>query len=146
MVERRTADNSDNHYDKNGALCKNEVVIARIIHNLRYNIHNQTDKKWRLTLTGRLPFFIFLEKAIDTYIDTCYNKIVKGEYKMKSHSSREVIQALISDGWYEVSCAGSHHQFKHPTKQGRVTVKHPHKDIPIKTLASISKQSGIQFK
>lgn len=64
---------------------------------------------------------------------------------MKSYSSREVIQILKSDGWYEVNCVGDHHQFKHPTKKGRVTVTHPVKDIPIKTLNSIAKQAGIKF-
>lgn len=64
---------------------------------------------------------------------------------MKSYSSREVIQMLLADGWYEVNCVGDHHQFKHPKKKGRVTVTHPRKDIPIKTLQSISKQSGLTF-
>lgn len=64
---------------------------------------------------------------------------------MKSYSSREVLQILAADGWYEVACVGSHHQFKHPTKKGRVTVKHPDKDIPPKTLKCIQKQSGIEF-
>lgn len=65
---------------------------------------------------------------------------------MKSYSSREVLKMLLSDGWYEVHCVGDHHQFKHPTKSGRVTLTHPVKNIPIKTLKSISKQSGIIFK
>ena len=65
---------------------------------------------------------------------------------MKSYSSREVIRMLLEDGWYEVNVVGSHHQFKHPTKKGRVTVKHPVKDIPRKTLDSIARQSGLQFK
>ena len=64
---------------------------------------------------------------------------------MKSLSSREVIKLLEADGWYEVNVVGSHHQFKHPTKKGRVTVKHPDKDIPIKTLKSIEKQAGLTF-
>lgn len=64
---------------------------------------------------------------------------------MKSYSSREVIKMLLEDGWYEVNVVGSHHQFKHPTKSGRTTVKHPDKDIPIKTLKSIEKQSGLKF-
>lgn len=64
---------------------------------------------------------------------------------MKSLSSREVIKILETDGWYEVNVVGSHHQFKHPTKKGRVTVKHPDKDIPIKTLKSIEKQAGLTF-
>lgn len=64
---------------------------------------------------------------------------------MKSYSSREVIQMLKADGWYEVSCVGDHHQFKHPTKKGKVTVAHPLKDIPIRTLKCIEQQSGLKF-
>ncbi len=65
---------------------------------------------------------------------------------MKGYSSREVISILKADGWYEVNCEGSHHQFKHPTKKGRVTVKHPDKDMDIETIKSIEKQSGLKFK
>lgn len=65
---------------------------------------------------------------------------------MKSYSSREVVQALLADGWFEVNVVGSHHQFKHPAKKGRVTVKHPDKDIPRKTLDSIERQSGLRFR
>lgn len=65
---------------------------------------------------------------------------------MKSYSSREVISLLKSDGWYEVACDGDHHQFKHPVKKGKVTVTHPKKDIPRKTLDNISRQSGVIFR
>ena len=65
---------------------------------------------------------------------------------MRIYSSREVIQALKADGWDVVNIVGSHHQFKHPTKPGRVTVKHPDKDIPRKTLGSIERQSGLRFR
>ncbi len=64
---------------------------------------------------------------------------------MKRYSSREIIKILKQDGWYEVNCVGDHHQFKHATKPGRVTVTHPVKDIPIKTLQSIVKQAGIKL-
>ena len=64
---------------------------------------------------------------------------------MKSYSSREIIKMLKADGWHEVNVVGSHHQFKHPVKKGRVTVKHPDKDIPPKTLKSIEQQSGLTF-
>lgn len=53
---------------------------------------------------------------------------------------------MKDDGWYEVAIVGSHHQYKHPDKPGRVTVKHPDKDIPPKTLKSIEKQSGLRFE
>lgn len=65
---------------------------------------------------------------------------------MKDYSSREVIKLLKADGWYEVGAVGSHHQFKHPSKPGRVTVKHPTKSIPRKTLDSIERQSGLLFR
>ena len=64
---------------------------------------------------------------------------------MKSYSSREVLKILFADGWYEVACVGGHHQLKHPEKPGRVTLTHPRKDIPIKTLKSIEKQAGVKF-
>ena len=81
---------------------------------------------------------------IDKYNYMCYN-IRAGRKTMKSYSSREVIAMLKKDGWYLMNSEGSHHQFKHPTKPGKVTVKHPQKDIPPKTLASIANQSGIIF-
>jgi predicted RNA binding protein YcfA (HicA-like mRNA interferase family) len=61
-------------------------------------------------------------------------------------SSREVIQTLRQDGWYEVAHEGSHKQFKHATKKGRVTVPHPVRDIPIGTLKSIEKQANIKLR
>ena len=64
---------------------------------------------------------------------------------MKGYSSREVIKMLEADGWYLVEVRGSHHQYKHSTKKGRVTVKHPDKDVPIETLKSIERQSGLKF-
>jgi predicted RNA binding protein YcfA (HicA-like mRNA interferase family) len=64
----------------------------------------------------------------------------------KSYSSREVISKLKSDGWLFIIAEGSHHHYKHPTKPGKTTVKHPCKDIPPKTLRSIEMQSGISFK
>ena len=43
---------------------------------------------------------------------------------------REVDSMLRKDGWYEVRKVGSHHQYKHPTKPGTVTVpEHAGKDI-----------------
>lgn len=65
---------------------------------------------------------------------------------MKSYSSREVIAILKADGWYLVATEGSHQQYKHPTKPGKVTIKSPCKDIPPKTLKSIATQAGVSFK
>ena len=58
--------------------------------------------------------------------------------------SREVIDLLVVDGWYEVATKGSHHQFKHPTKRGRVTVPHPKSEIAKGTLHSIFKSAGLK--
>lgn len=64
---------------------------------------------------------------------------------MKSYSSREVMKMLKEAGWVEIACVGDHHQFKHPTKKGRVTLRHPVKDLGIKDLRSIMAQSGLKF-
>ena len=64
---------------------------------------------------------------------------------MKSYSSRDVLRMLLADGWFEVNCVGDHHQFKHPTKKGRVTVTHPRRDFPLDTLKSIATQAGIEL-
>lgn len=57
-------------------------------------------------------------------------------------SSREVMAKLKADGWELVQIRGSHHQFKHPTKLGRVTIPHPKRDLPIGTVRSIYRQAG----
>lgn len=62
---------------------------------------------------------------------------------MPSNSSRELIKLIESDGWFLVHTAGSHHQFKHPTKKGKVTIPHPNKDLPRNTVKSIMKQAGL---
>ena len=60
--------------------------------------------------------------------------------------SADVLRAIKADGWYEVETRGSHVQLKHPTKPGRVTVTHPRKNIPLGTLRSIEKQSGVKLR
>ena len=65
---------------------------------------------------------------------------------MKSYSSREVIQMLKAAGWYLFAVTGDQHHFKHPTISGKVTIPHPKKDLPRKTLDSIEKQSGLRFR
>ena len=60
-------------------------------------------------------------------------------------SSTEVIRRLKAHGWSEIARRGSHVQLKHLSKPGRVTVPHPKKDLPIGTLKSIEKQSGVKL-
>jgi predicted RNA binding protein YcfA (HicA-like mRNA interferase family) len=62
---------------------------------------------------------------------------------MRSVSSREIVKLLKSNGWIEATVRGSHHQFKHPTIAGRVTVPHPKKDLPWPTVKSILKQAEL---
>jgi predicted RNA binding protein YcfA (HicA-like mRNA interferase family) len=57
-------------------------------------------------------------------------------------NSRKLIKLLEADGWYLVEVHGDHHQYKHQTRKGRVTVPHPNKDIATGTLRSIYRQAG----
>jgi len=60
--------------------------------------------------------------------------------------SRTVIKLIEADGWFEVAQKGSHKQFKHPTKIGKATVPHPKKDLPLPTLRSIERQTGVRLR
>jgi predicted RNA binding protein YcfA (HicA-like mRNA interferase family) len=58
---------------------------------------------------------------------------------------RDIIKRIETDGWYMVHQVGSHRQYKHPTKSGKVTVAgHPSTDLPPKTLKSILRQAGLE--
>jgi predicted RNA binding protein YcfA (HicA-like mRNA interferase family) len=58
-------------------------------------------------------------------------------------TSAEVIRRITADGWTLVRTKGSHRHFKHAGRPGIVTVPHPEKDLPIGTLKSIERQSGV---
>jgi predicted RNA binding protein YcfA (HicA-like mRNA interferase family) len=58
---------------------------------------------------------------------------------------RDVIRLIESHGWYQVATRGSHRQFKHPRRPGRVTVAgKPSDDLATGAQASILKQAGIK--
>ena len=58
---------------------------------------------------------------------------------------REAIKLIEADGWSEVRTKGSHRQFMHPTKPGRVTVAgQPSDDLAPGTYNSILKQAGLK--
>ncbi|MBN1404361.1 MAG: type II toxin-antitoxin system HicA family toxin [Opitutales bacterium] len=58
---------------------------------------------------------------------------------------RDVLKLVQDDGWFFVHQVGSHRQFKHLTKKGRVTIPgHPGDDLNPKTCASILKQAGLK--
>ncbi|MGE3062786.1 MAG: type II toxin-antitoxin system HicA family toxin [bacterium] len=58
---------------------------------------------------------------------------------------RSIIKLIEKDGWYLVATKGSHRQYKHPIKVGRVTIAgHPNDDIAPGTLNSILKQAKLK--
>ncbi|MGB9887807.1 MAG: type II toxin-antitoxin system HicA family toxin [Moorellales bacterium] len=58
---------------------------------------------------------------------------------------RDVIKLIEEDGWYLVRQKGSHRQFKHPTKPGRVTIAgNLNDDLAPGTLNSILKQAQLK--
>ena len=58
---------------------------------------------------------------------------------------RDIIRQIEEDGWRLHDIRGSHRQFKHPTKPGRVTVAgKPKDDVAPGTLNSILKQAGLE--
>ena len=58
---------------------------------------------------------------------------------------RDVLKLLAADGWILTSQRGSHRQFEHPMKPGKVTVPgHPGDEIARGTLQSIRRQAGLK--
>jgi predicted RNA binding protein YcfA (HicA-like mRNA interferase family) len=59
-------------------------------------------------------------------------------------TTRDIIKLLTSDGWELKATRGSHMQFVHPTKPGKVTLPNHKGDVPPGTLNSIMKQAGLK--
>jgi predicted RNA binding protein YcfA (HicA-like mRNA interferase family) len=58
---------------------------------------------------------------------------------------RDLLKRLEADGWRLKTQQGSHRQYKHPAKPGKVTVAgHPPVDVPKGTLRAILKQAGLE--
>jgi len=58
---------------------------------------------------------------------------------------RDVIKLIEADGWYLIRTKGSHRQYKHPGKPGRVTIAgHPGDDLAPGTLNSVLKQAQLR--
>ena len=65
---------------------------------------------------------------------------------MKVLKVSEIIRRLEKDGWYLDCQRGSHRQYKHPKKPGRVTINGKLSDDRSgDLLKSIEKQSGLKF-
>ena len=59
---------------------------------------------------------------------------------------REAEKIILADGWQLQEIQGSHHQYRHPTKPGKVTIPFhtKPKDLSKRTLNSILKQAGLK--
>ena len=58
---------------------------------------------------------------------------------------RDIIKKIESDGWFQIAMTGSHRQYKHPAKPGRVTIAgHPNHDLAPGTLNSVLKQAQLK--
>lgn len=56
---------------------------------------------------------------------------------------KEIERLLLADGWYHKNTKGSHKQFKHLTKLGKVTVPQHSGDVDPRTAKSILRQAGL---
>ena len=57
---------------------------------------------------------------------------------------KDAIKMIEADGWVLVATRGSHRQYRHPTKPGRVTIAgKPSKDLPPGLEHSILRQAGL---
>jgi predicted RNA binding protein YcfA (HicA-like mRNA interferase family) len=60
---------------------------------------------------------------------------------------RDAIELVEDDGWYRVAMRGSHRQYRHASKLGRVTIAgKPSDDLAPGTWNSILKQAGLKEK
>ena len=57
---------------------------------------------------------------------------------------REIEKLVLDDGWSLADVNGSHHQYKHPIKPGKVTIPNHRGDIPQRVVNSILKQAGLK--
>jgi len=82
-------------------------------------------------------------------IPACNNETNHGSSAGRSYpvKVRDLIRVIERDGWRQVRTRGSHRQYKHPVKRGRVTVPgHPGDDVHPDTLKSVLSQAGLKGK
>lgn len=58
--------------------------------------------------------------------------------------AKELEKIILADGWTLKVQTGSHRQYIHPTKPGKVTIPCHGKDLPKGTENSIMKQAGLK--
>lgn len=59
---------------------------------------------------------------------------------------KDLEKILKKDGWYYYDTVGSHMQYKHKIKPGKITIPKHKGDIKKGTLNSILKQAGLKDK
>lgn len=57
---------------------------------------------------------------------------------------RELEKIVLDDGWFLADVRGSHHQYRHSTKPGKVTIPNHRGDIPQRVVNSVLKQAGLK--
>ena len=69
---------------------------------------------------------------------------------MRTMKVKEILKLLSEDNWYQLKpkhTGGSHRQFKHPTKPGKVTVNgKPGDDVRPNDLRNIFNQAGWEWQ
>jgi len=58
---------------------------------------------------------------------------------------RELERMIKADGWTLEGIEGSHYQYVHPTKPGKVTLACHKGDLKRKTVRSVVKQAGLKL-
>ena len=62
----------------------------------------------------------------------------------KVYKPKDIRKLIEADGWYFTEQEGSHAQFEHPVKKGKVTIPMHNDDLYKKTANSILKQAGLK--
>ena len=74
----------------------------------------------------------------------CFDRQSQYSATLSSVKVRDVLRMLNGDGWILKNQEGSHRQFVHPNKRGKVTIAgHPSDELDPKTKKSILKQAGL---
>ena len=85
------------------------------------------------------------EQVTDLVAENEFSALAEALCTMGSVKFRELIRLIEEDGWRLVAQRGSHSQYEHPTKPGKVTVAgKPNADVPKGTAANILRQAGLR--
>ncbi len=88
---------------------------------------------------GEGASLLYIKSGVDEHAHYAYNTDRGGMMTF-----REIEKMLLADGWRRVDVRGSHFQYKHTTKPGKVTIPNHKGDLNKRTAKSILKQAGIE--